>query len=228
MAGLVRAGKIRYWGLSNSPAWYVAQLATLASVHGLPGPIALQYFYSLANRDIEDEHLPMALDMGLGVVPWSPLAYGLLTGKYHRATVEAAAPRAGGLPREAAVAGQQRPDDDKRLDGANPLGDTLFTEQNWQIVEVLRQIATETGQSPARLALAWVIGRPGIAATLMGVSRVDQVLDNSGALELVLAPAHLAALEAVSGQNPRMLYGLFKPAGRQYATFGGNAVSGWQ
>ena len=81
MTALVRTGKVRYWGLSNAPAWYVAKLATLAGVRGLPGPIALQYFYSLVNRDIEDEHLPMAGEFDLGTVPWSPLAYGLLTGK---------------------------------------------------------------------------------------------------------------------------------------------------
>ena len=72
MAALVRAGKIRYWGLSNTPAWYVAKLATLAGVRGLPGPIGLRYFYSLVNRDVEDEHVPLAAEFGLGLVPWSP------------------------------------------------------------------------------------------------------------------------------------------------------------
>ncbi len=71
MTSLVRAGKIRYWGLSNTPAWYVARLATLATVRGLPGPIALQYFYSLVSRELEAEHVPLALDMGIGVMPWS-------------------------------------------------------------------------------------------------------------------------------------------------------------
>ena len=69
MTALVHSGKIRYWGISNSPAWYVAKLATLASVHGLPGPIALQYFYSLVNRDIEDEHVPLAAEFGMGCCP---------------------------------------------------------------------------------------------------------------------------------------------------------------
>ena len=95
MATLVRAGKVRYWGVSNAPAWYAAQLATLAQVRGQPGPVALQYFYSLVSREVEAEHLPLAQAAGMGMVPWSPLAYGLLTGKYDRATVEAAPPRAG-------------------------------------------------------------------------------------------------------------------------------------
>ena len=122
MAALVRSGKIRYWGMSNTPAWYIAKLATLAALRGMPGPIALQYFYSLANRDIEDEFMPLAAEFGMGIVPWSPLAFGLLTGKYDRAAVESASPRPAGLPRDAAPAGQERPDADKRLDGANPFG----------------------------------------------------------------------------------------------------------
>jgi aryl-alcohol dehydrogenase-like predicted oxidoreductase len=224
MTALVRSGKIRYWGMSNAPAWYVAKLATLAATRGMPGPIALQYFYSLVNRDIEDEHMPLAAEFGMGILPWSPLAYGLLTGKYDRATVEAAAPRAGGLPRDAAKKGEQRGDGDKRLDGANPFGDTLFTERNWKIVEVLTRVAKEAGHSPARVALSWVIGRPGITSVLMGVSRAEQVADNASALRVVLSAEHRAALDAVSAPDPRMLYSLFTPALRDNMVFGGNSV----
>ncbi|PZN97305.1 MAG: aldo/keto reductase [Alphaproteobacteria bacterium] len=220
MAGLVRSGKIRYWGMSNSPAWFVATLATLATARGLPGPIALQYFYSLANRDIEDEHVPLARDFGLGIVPWSPLAYGLLAGKYDRATVEAGAPRAGGLPRDAATSEETRPEDDKRLDGANPFGDSLFTERNWRIVDVLRRMAEQTGQTPARLALAWVVGRPGVTSTLMGVSRASQVTDNATSLQVQLTPEQRAELDAVSAADPRLIYGLQHPAMRRNAVFG--------
>ena len=228
MTGLVRSGKIRYWGLSNAPAWFVSQLATLAQARGLPGPIALQYFYSLANRDAENEHLPLAAAFGLGVVPWSPLAYGLLTGKYDRATVEAAAPRSGGLLLGAATADQPRPATDKRLDGANPFGDSLFTDRNWRIVDVLRQVASEAKESPARVALAWVIGQPGVTATLMGVSRAEQVADNIVALDITLSPAHRAALDAVSAPDSRMLYSLFTSLMRQQVVFGGSAVQPWQ
>lgn len=228
MAALVRAGKIRYWGVSNAPTWYVAKLATLAAARGAPGPIALQYFYSLVNRDIEDEQVPLAAEFGMGLLPWSPLAYGLLTGKYDRAKVEAAGPRAGGLPRDAATAGEQRPDGDKRLDGANPFGDTLFTDRNWKIVDVLRRIANEAGQSPARVALAWVGGRPGVTSTLMGVSRAEQVPDNAAALDIVLSPEHRAALDTVSAPDPRYPYGLFTPTMRQQVVFGGSSVTPWQ
>lgn len=225
-AGLVRAGKIRYWGLSNAPAWYVAKLATLASIRGLPLPIGLQYFYSLVNRDVEDEHIPLAAEFGMGMVPWSPLAYGLLTGKYDRAAVEAGPTRGpGGLPKDAAAAGDVRPSGDKRLDGANPFGGTLFTPRNWDIVDAVRRIADAIGQSPARVALAWVVGRPGVASTLMGVSRPEQVADNVAALELVLSADHRAALDAASSPaEPRLLYGLARRPFRDQVVFGGDAV----
>jgi aryl-alcohol dehydrogenase-like predicted oxidoreductase len=225
MAGLVRAGKIRYWGISNSPAWFVAKIATLAAVRGLPGPIALQYFYSLVNRDIEDEHVPLAAEFGMGIVPWSPLAYGLLTGKYQRDQVEAAAPRVAGLPKDAAGDGHQRPADDKRLDGANPFGDSLFTDRNWKIVHAVREVAKDMDHSPARVALAWVMGRPGVSSTLMGVSRPDQIADNVAAMDILLTPEHRAKLDAASASiEPRMLYTLFTPVMRQQVVFGGSSV----
>lgn len=228
MTALVRSGKIRYWGMSNTPAWYVTKLATLATVRGVAGPIALQYFYSLVNRDIEDEHVPVAKEFGMGIVPWSPLAYGLLTGKYDRATVEAGSSRAGGLPRDAATSDEKRPEGDKRLDGANPFGDSLFTPHNWDIVDELKRVAAAAGESPARIALAWVCGRPGITSTLMGVSRAEQVTDNAASLDIVLSPEHRAALDKVStSADPRMLYSLFTPALREQVVFGGSSVDSY-
>lgn len=228
MASLVRSGKTRYWGMSNAPAWYVAQLTTLAQSRLLPAPIVLQYFYSLVNRDIEDEHMPLAADTGMGIMPWSPLAYGLLTGKYDRATVETAAPRAGGLPRDGATGTSERPQDDKRLDGANPFGDSLFTDRNWRIVDEVVRIARDIGAPPAQVALQWVVGRSGVSSTLMGVSRVEQLVDNVAALDLAIPATHLASLEAVSASaEPRMLYGLFRDPIRRHAVFGGASVRGW-
>ena len=222
---LVRAGKVRYWGMSNAPAWYVTQLATLARERGVPAPVALQYFYSLVNRDIEEEHVPLAKEFGMGVVPWRPLAYGLLTGKYDRVAVESAPSRAAGLPREGSTGGASRPDGDKRLDGANPFGDSLFTPRNWIIVDELKRLSAEAGQSPARLALAWVLGRSGVASTLMGVSRPEQVVENAAALDIAISAEHRAALDAVSAPaEPRMLYSLFTPALRKQVVFGGCSV----
>ena len=223
MAGLVRSGKIRYWGVSNAPAWYVAKLATLASVRGLPGPIALQYFYSLASREVEAEHLPLARDMGLAMMPWSPLAYGLLTGKYDRAAVEAGSPRTAGLPSDAGT-GEARPDGDKRLDGSNPFGDTLFTERNWRIVDALRHVADAIGETPARVALAWVLSRPGVDTALMGVSRVSQVHDNVAATGLHLPAEQIAALDDASKPEAALIYGLYEEGARRQLVFGGDQV----
>lgn len=223
MASLVRAGKIRYWGISNTPAWYVAKLVTLAAVRGLPGPIALQYFYSLVSREVEAEHIPLARDSGLGMMPWSPLAYGLLTGKYDRATVEAAAPRAGGLP-SGKGNGEVRAEGDKRLDGANPFGDTLFTDRNWRIVDALRRVAEGAGEPLSRVALAWVLSRPGVDTALIGVSKLSQLHGNIAATELKLTAEQIATLDAASAPQAAMVYSLFTPQGRQNVIFGGSAV----
>lgn len=221
MASLISAGKVRYWGMSNTPAWYVAQLATLASVRGLPAPVGLQYFYSLADRTIESEHVPLARAFGMGLVPWSPLAYGLLTGKYDRAVVDAAGSRQSGLPSVGTRDGEQRPDNDKRLDGDNPFGDMLFTDRNWRIADEVKRIAAEADETPARVALAWVIGRPGVTSTLMGVSRPGQVTENADALSLALSAEHLAALDTVSEGGESMLYSLSRPPARNQVVFGG-------
>lgn len=227
MSNLIKAGKVRYWGLSNTPAWYVAQVATLAAARGQPAPIALQYFYSLVNRDIEEEFVPLAAEFAMAIQPWSPLAFGLLTGKYDRTAVEAAAPREGGLPREAAQADAERPVDDKRLDGANPFGDSLFTDRNWAIVEAVKRVAAECGEPAARVALAWVVQRPGVTSTLMGVSKIEQLQDNLAALEIRLSGTHLENLDEASGTAPRLPYSLFTASGRQHAVFGGSPVQSW-
>ena len=234
MSGLVRAGKIRHWGISNSPAWYVAEVAALAVARGRPGPIAMQYFHSLVNRDIEDEHLPLAASAGLGMVPWSPLAFGFLTGKYQRAAVEAAAPRASGLPRDAAeasmprdAAGAQGAPEPRRLDGDNPFGDSLFTERNWAILETLRRVASGAGESMARVAMAWVTQRPGVTATLLGASSPAQVADNIAALSITLSAGQRAELDAASAPASRMLYSMFTPAMRQQVISGGSRVRVW-
>ena len=146
MVGFVRVGKIRYWGLSNVPAWFAAKVATLAAARGLPGPIALQYFYSLVNRDVEDEHVPLARGGRHGPRALEPA--GLWAA--HPANTTAPQSR---RRRRAPVACREtrlQPErlvskGDKRLDGANPFGDTLFTERNWRIVDVLRRVAARPG-----------------------------------------------------------------------------------
>ncbi len=174
---------------------------TLARAQGHPGPIGVQCFYSLVEHGVENAHVPLAQSAGLGLVPWGPLAYGLLTGKYDRATVEAAPRRQGGVPNRRNATATTRPLDDKHLDGDNPFGDTLFTDRNWRILDVFNSVAREPGETPARVALAWVVGRPGVASTLMGVSRAEQVSDNVAALDLHLPVEQRAALDDVSSAN---------------------------
>jgi aryl-alcohol dehydrogenase-like predicted oxidoreductase len=116
---------------------------------------------------------------------------------------------------------------DKRLDGANPFGDTLFTPRNWALVDVLKAVANEAGHSPAGIAYARVNGRPGVASTLLGVSRVEQLAENVAALDIVLTPAQRSALDAASAPARKNLYSLFTPAMRQHAVFGGSTVRAW-
>lgn len=156
------------------------------------------------------------------------MAFGLLTGKYDRATVEAAGPRAGGLPRDAAKPGEQRPDGDKRLDGANPFGDTLFTDRNWKLVDALKAVASEAGLTPASIAYAWVNNRPGVTSTLLGISRVAQLKDNVASLDLVLTPGQCAALDSASAMEQSTIHSLFSPQVRQHAVFGGSTVRAWR
>jgi aryl-alcohol dehydrogenase-like predicted oxidoreductase len=222
MTDLVRAGHIRYYGLSNVPAWYATKLATLAAVHGQPGPVALQFEYSLAERGIEYEHAAVAREFGMGLVPWSPLAGGFLSGKYRREDAAEKEPSTPGLP--SASAADTPPTEGGRLNGANPFGDTKFTDRNWDILDVLRKVADEVGSSPAQVALAWVAGRPGVDSTLIGASRPDQVASNVAALDVQLSPDQRARLDEASAPPSVAPFNLASPFIRKLV-FGGTEVA---
>ena len=206
LGDLVRAGKIRYFGFSDMPAWYATKAATLAQAHGVPGPIAMQMEYSLVARTLETEHVPAARECGLGIVPWSPLAAGFLAGKYERAGTGATG--------------------EGRLSGPNPFGNTKFNDRNWQVLDVLRQVATEAGQPLAQVALAWALARPGISSLIVGASKLAQLRDNLAALNVSLTPEQLRTLNAGSVSDPAFPEGFFS-AGLQRGIFGGHAVQGW-
>jgi hypothetical protein len=121
LGDLVRAGKIRYYAFSDMPAWFAMKAATIAAERRIPGPIAMQLEYSLVARDVEGEHIPAAREGGMGVMPWSPLAGGFLTGKYKRGDTG----------------------DSGRLSGANPFGDSKFVDRNWAILDALNAVAAE-------------------------------------------------------------------------------------
>lgn len=183
---LVRAGKIRYAGLSDVPGWYAARAQTWAEAHALTTPISLQLPYSLVERSIEHEFVPLAETLGLGITAWSPLAMGLLSGKY----------------RSGAQAGRLALD-------ASGTGLGLFNERNARIVATLEKTAAEVGRSMAQVALNWVVNRPGVAAAIVGASRLDQLEDNLASLDFELAADQRAALDAASATEAPYPYSLF-------------------
>jgi aryl-alcohol dehydrogenase-like predicted oxidoreductase len=171
---LVRAGKVRYIGFSDTPAWKVAQAQTMAVLRGWTPLIALQIEYSLLERTVEGELTPMAIELGLGVTPWSPLAGGVLTGKFRR--------------EDAATATSDR--------GARTIN--RLTERTFAVLDEVRRVAAALATTPAAVALAWVQQRPGVTSTIIGARRLDQLDANLAALDLVLPAEHVAALDAAS------------------------------
>lgn len=203
LGDLVRAGYVRYFGFSDMPAWYTTKAATLAQVHNVPGPIAMQLEYSLVARSLEAEHAPAAYDGGLAIVPWSPLAGGFLAGKYEREGAGATG--------------------EGRLSGSNPFGDTKFTDRNWRVLDVLREVAAEQNRSPAQVALAWALARPGVGSLLIGASKLSQLHDNLASLEVNFTPEQLGRLDkASSPETPN-----FFNEGLKRIVFGGATVQEW-
>jgi aryl-alcohol dehydrogenase-like predicted oxidoreductase len=204
LGDLVRAGKIRYYAFSDMPAWLAMKAATIATERRVPGPIAIQVEYSLVARDVEGEHIPAAREAGMGVVPWSPLAGGFLTGKYRREDTSGTG----------------------RLSGPNPFGNSKFVDRNWDVLDVVKSVADELGRPPAQVALAWVIARPGVAATLVGAREPTQLETSIAATELKLSADQMSRLDAASAPTPGFTATLTSSA-VQRMVFGGNDVSGW-
>ena len=207
LTDLVRAGKIRYFGLSDVPAWYAARMATVAQTHNVPGPIALQLVYSLVARTIEHEHVPAARALGLGITPWSPLGAGFLTGKYTRDAE--GKPQTGG----------------GRLDLQNqPF--RMFTEANWKVLDVLRQVSAEAGKPMSQIALAWALAQPGITSLILGASSLEQLTTNVASLEIAISPEHMARLQQ-AGPEADPFYALFGEQVRR-GIFKGTLIEPWR
>jgi aryl-alcohol dehydrogenase-like predicted oxidoreductase len=190
---LVRAGKVRYVGFSDVPAWYAARGQTLAELRGWEPLAALQLEYSLVERNIEREFTTLAQQLGMGIMVWSPLASGLLSGKY----------RAG----RDGVAGDGRLQTMK--DTKNP-GFMKFTERNWQIVAALETVAQACGRSMAQVALNWAANRPGIASLIVGATKLEQLQDNLQALEFTLPVELRAKLDEISAPQQQFPYFFFE------------------
>jgi aryl-alcohol dehydrogenase-like predicted oxidoreductase len=171
---LVRAGKVRYLGVSDTPAWKIVEANVTARFRGWSAFIGLQIEYSLLERTVEQELVPMALELGLGITPWSPLKSGVLSGKYTRQN-----------------AGQVKAD-------RGPFADSHLTERTYAIVDELNIIAKAHGSTVARVALAWVQSQPGVTSTIIGARRLAQLEDNLKALDVKLSAEEVGRLDALT------------------------------
>ena len=183
LTDLVRQGKVRYLGMSNLAAWQMARSDGVAALRGFERFVSAQMFYSLVGRDLEDEVAPFCLDAGVGILVWSPLAGGFLSGKYRR---EADSPPEG-----------------SRWDTTGSDFPPFDRERGWRILDVLREVGERRGITPAQAALAWLLVQPGVTSVIVGARRIEQLGEDVGAAEIALAPEDLAALDEVSRPAPR-------------------------
>ncbi|PWT98533.1 MAG: aldo/keto reductase [Terriglobia bacterium] len=207
LTALVRNGKIRYYGFSDTPAWYLAKAQTLAQKEGKEPLIALQLEYSLIERSIEREHIPAAQELGMAICPWSPIAGGFLSGKYRREGDSGT--------------GEGRLETVK----ANPFFNR-FTERNWRVLDALLPVAKELGRKPAQVALNWVATQPGITSTIIGATKIEQLDDNLAALEFTIPSELRKRLDEASALEPAHPYNFFVPS-MQAMISGGATVEPW-
>ncbi|HEX3956285.1 MAG TPA: aldo/keto reductase [Trebonia sp.] len=197
---LVAAGKVRYVGFSDAPAWATAEAATIARFRGWAPVIALQLEYSLLERTSEGELIPMAQAMGMGMLPWGPLKSGFLSGKYSSGATG-------------------------KVDTARGVLVGAPSQDDYRVIDVVNEIAAEIGATPAAVALAWVQGRPGVTSTLIGARRMDQFEANLAALDRTLSPEHETRLTEVSA--PRLNFPAANNAAfSRLAQNGGTSVDG--
>jgi aryl-alcohol dehydrogenase-like predicted oxidoreductase len=179
--GFLRAGKIRYYGLSNFTGWQLTKAVHLARALGVAPPVTLQPQYSLLVREIEWEIVPAVLDAGMGLLPWSPLGGGWLSGKYQRDQRPSGATRLGEDPGRGMEAYDRR-----------------GTPRTWQVVDAVRQVARDRGVSMAEIALAWVAGRPAVTSVILGARTTGQLQANLRAADLRLSAGETGVLDAAS------------------------------
>jgi aryl-alcohol dehydrogenase-like predicted oxidoreductase len=175
---LVRQGKVLHIGVSDAPAWIVSQANTLADLRGWTPFCAMQIEYSLIERTVERELLPMARAFDLAVTPWSPLGSGLLTGKYKSL------------------------DDWKKEDARLSEGSHRLTERNLAIARTVTETAEQVGASPAQVAIAWVLAQPGTMIPILGARTLKQLQDNLGCLDVTIPEDAMAKLDGISAIDP--------------------------
>jgi aryl-alcohol dehydrogenase (NADP+) len=182
----VSSGKIAYYGFSNFLGWQLTKAVHLAKAHGWSAPVTLQPQYSLLVREIESEIVPASLDAGVGLLPWSPLGGGWLSGKYKRDQPPAGATRLGENPTRGMEAWQARNDDDR----------------TWQVIGAVEKIAADHGVTASQVALAWLAGRPAVTSVILGARTTEQLADNLAAADLELTPEETGRLTEAS--QPRV------------------------
>jgi aryl-alcohol dehydrogenase-like predicted oxidoreductase len=179
--GFIRAGKINYYGLSNFTGWQLTKIVQLANALGLAAPVTLQPQYSLIVREIEWEIVPAVQDAEMGMLPWSPLGGGWLSGKYQRDERPTGATRLGEDPDRGMEAWERR-----------------GTERTWNIIDAVQKVAEDRGVSMAEVALAWVTDRPAVTSTILGARTTEQLDTNLRAADLLLTDDETAALDQAS------------------------------
>jgi aryl-alcohol dehydrogenase-like predicted oxidoreductase len=177
----VRAGKIRYAGVSNFTGWQLQKAVLLAHHLRLAPIVTIQPQYNLLARDIEWEIIPVCGNEGVGVLPWSPLAGGWLTGKYRRDEAPSGATRLGENPQRGVEAYDRR-----------------NTERTWQVLDAMRAVAEARGVSMSVVALAWLVDRPAVTSVILGARTLDQLTDNLSAAGVHLSPDETATLDRAS------------------------------
>jgi aryl-alcohol dehydrogenase-like predicted oxidoreductase len=182
----VHAGKIGYVGLSNYTGWQIQKIVDLADFRGLAAPVTLQPQYNLLVREIEWEIVPACQSTGLGMLPWSPLGGGWLTGKYTKDTHPTGATRLGEDPNR----------------GVEAYGRRSKDERTWNVIEAVQSIASARGVSMAQVALAWVVDRPMVTSVILGARSVEQLQVNLSAAGLHLTEDEIAQLDAASDPAP--------------------------
>ena len=191
---LVRSGKVRHIALSDAPAWYAAQAQTLAAERHWEPISTVQLEYSLAERNIEFEYAALAKNLDTSLMVWSPLASGLLSGKY-----KPSEDGGEGSGRLAMLANSGNPAFNK------------FTKKNWAIVAELESVAKELDRSMAQVALNWVANRPAVASVIIGATKLHQLEDNLGALDFEIPAELQQRLDDVSRPETRFPYTFFEP-----------------
>jgi aryl-alcohol dehydrogenase-like predicted oxidoreductase len=185
----VRAGKIRYVGVSNFSGWHLMKSLAIADTYGWPRYVAHQAYYSLIGRDYEWELMPLGADQGVGAIVWSPLGWGRLTGKIRR--------------------GQPMPEQ-SRLHETASFGPPVNDEVLYRVVDVLDEIAGETGKTVPQIALNWLLQRPTVSSVIIGARNEQQLRDNLGAVGWNLTPEHVARLDAASAVDAAYPYAPYR------------------